>query len=63
MIESTPDLKIEFYGACGPLGRYPGDKNVRKEVFHLGSGWLIRYVYRTIKRPIVTYDVFSPTRR
>lgn len=28
MMESTPELKVQFYGSCSPNGRYPGDKAV-----------------------------------
>lgn len=28
MMESTPELKVQFFGSCSPNGRYPGDKAV-----------------------------------
>lgn len=28
MVESTPDLKVRFYGSCSPNGHYGGSKDV-----------------------------------
>jgi hypothetical protein len=28
LMESTPELGVQFYGSCGTLGRYPGSKKV-----------------------------------